>query len=123
MASIPAAYGLRGLPGPTGRGVHRGVAWVAQNEPPLLAHGTSSKARSYFCSWERRTTDRPHTMQLARCKMSCQVFSASCEKPESERGHSPPIATRGFLVSFCKLSQHACKPLRVGCHVGMTRSK
>jgi hypothetical protein len=40
MAFIPAAYGLRGLPGPTGRLVHRGVAWVAQHEPPLLAHGT-----------------------------------------------------------------------------------
>jgi hypothetical protein len=58
MAFIPAAYGLTGLPGPTGRYVHRGVAWLAHCEPPLLAHGTSSKARSYFCPWERLTTER-----------------------------------------------------------------
>ena len=44
MAFIPAAYGLRALPEPTGRGVHRGVAWVAQCEPPLVAHGTQVQA-------------------------------------------------------------------------------
>src|SRR5258708_10419587 len=39
------------------------------------AHGTSSKMRSYFSPWERLTTERPNTMQLARCKMSSQAFS------------------------------------------------
>src|SRR5260221_6621676 len=39
------------------------------------AHGTSSKMRSYFYPWERLTTERPNTMQLARCKMSSQAFS------------------------------------------------
>src|SRR5258707_4030079 len=39
------------------------------------AHGTSSKMRSYFSPWERLTTERPHTIQLARCKMSSQAFS------------------------------------------------
>ena len=49
-ASIAAAYDVKGLPGPRGRGVHRDVAWcgvmwrdvawVAHCEPPLRAHGT-----------------------------------------------------------------------------------
>jgi len=41
-ASISAACGLKGLPGPTGRGVHRGVA-LQHERPPLVAHGTCSK--------------------------------------------------------------------------------
>src|SRR5258708_30014233 len=39
------------------------------------AHGTSSKMRSYFYPWKRLTTERPNTIQLARCKMSSQAFS------------------------------------------------
>ena len=57
-ASISAAYGLRGLPGPTGRFVHRGVAWGAHCEPPLVAHGTCSTMRSYFHPSERLSLER-----------------------------------------------------------------
>ena len=57
-ASISAAYGLRGLPGPTGRFVHRGVAWGAHCEPPLVAHGTLSTMRSYFYPSERLSLER-----------------------------------------------------------------
>src|SRR5258707_14626395 len=39
------------------------------------APGTSSKMRSYLYPWERLTTERPNTIQLARCKMSSQGFS------------------------------------------------
>src|SRR5260221_13102997 len=39
------------------------------------APGTSSKMRSYLYPWERLTTERPNTIQLARCKMSSQAFS------------------------------------------------
>src|SRR5258707_14658173 len=39
------------------------------------APGTSSKMRSYLYPWERLTTERPNTIQLARCQMSSQAFS------------------------------------------------
>jgi hypothetical protein len=101
MAFIPAAYGLRGPSGPTGRYVHCGVAWLAQFEPPLLAHGAPSKARSYFYPWERRTTERPNTIRLARCKMSSHLFSHGGEIPASERTIHPPLETGDFLADFC----------------------
>jgi hypothetical protein len=99
-ASIPAAYGLRGLPGPTGQFVHRGVAWVAHCEPPLGAHGTSSKMRSYFYPSERLSLEPANTIQLARCKVSNHGF---CRKlAESERGQAihPPTEAGGFLAPF-----------------------
>ena len=44
-ASIAAAYGLKALPGPTGRGMH-GQASVTSKATRLVAHGTLSKVRS-----------------------------------------------------------------------------
>jgi hypothetical protein len=41
------------------------VAWVTQRSL-LVAHGTSSKVRSYFYPWERLTVERPNTIQLGK---------------------------------------------------------
>ena len=47
MAFIPAASGAKGLPGPTGRFIHRRVAWVARRTP-AQADGTRSNCAPAF---------------------------------------------------------------------------
>jgi hypothetical protein len=70
MAFIPAAYGLRALPEPTGRCVHRGVAWVAQNKPPLVAHGTQVQAAFLLLPRERLTVERQKQDSVGKVQMS-----------------------------------------------------
>src|SRR5215472_6487656 len=101
MPFIPAASGTKGLPGPSGRGGHHGVAWLAQGEPPLVAHGTSSKLRSYCYPSER--------LGLARCKMSYQPCLHRAERPATGDGHAtlcltvgPSGPPKGNLASACE---------------------
>ena len=50
----------------------RGV--VSSKQPPLVAHGTSSKARYCFYPRERLTAEPANSIGLVRCKMSYRPF-------------------------------------------------
>src|SRR5215467_5266808 len=101
-ASISAASGLTGLPGPTGRGVQRGVAWLAQCEAPLGAHGTSSKARSYFYPRERLTVERPNTIGVGKVQgVLPSILSHAGRIGDRSRPCIPRLKPRGFLAHYC----------------------
>jgi hypothetical protein len=68
------------------------------NRNPTQAHGTPSKARYCFYPWERRTTERPNSMELARCKVSWEGFSHKRAKPALTRAMHPPTEAGGFLA-------------------------
>src|SRR5215470_4964054 len=105
MAFIPAADGLRALPAPTGRGVLRGVAWLAHNEPPLVAHGTSSKRRSCFYVRERLSVERRKQDSVGKVQMSTTHYSTSVRVqvgwgpfiPRLKPGLSGPFSVRALL--------------------------
>ncbi len=82
---------------------------------PTQAHGTSSKARSYFYPWERLTTERPNTIELARCKVSYQPFSHNSMEPAKAKreGHASPDSSRELsgsgpvtILHTITMSQH-----------------
>src|SRR5215469_379657 len=123
-ASIPTAYGLKAVPPPTGRGMH-GRASLTSKATRLVAHGTSSKMRSYFYPSERLSLERPNTIELVRCKMSDHAFSHKQAEPVTTqdcwlkpRG-SPPHrldsspAACGGLVSVKEQQQAVLGPKRL----------
>jgi hypothetical protein len=72
-ASIPAASRLKALPPPT-RTVTASSGECDLYSNPTHAQRPSSKLRDCCSLWERRTTERPTRIWMARCKLSNQAF-------------------------------------------------
>jgi hypothetical protein len=86
MAFISAPYGLKGLPGPTGRFIHHEAA--LQHRRSLVAHGTRSKTRVLFLTGgtylETPKHDAVGTVQMSGLRVAhLFVVGASV-------GHSSP---------------------------------
>ena len=72
--------------------VHRGVAWLAQNKPPLVAHGTSSKLRSYLYPSERLSLERPHTISVGNVQKCPSSHSHTSEQQRKGERATYPYA-------------------------------
>ena len=98
-SSIAAASGLKGLPGPTGRGVHRRAS--SRFKPTGTRRKRTaprSKARSYVSQRERLTVERPNSDGGGTVHRVHQAVEHIRSLSVGLEAMHPPLESRGFLA-------------------------
>jgi hypothetical protein len=100
MAFIPAAYGLKAVPPPTGRFIHHWVS-VTSNETQLKRIAPVPRP-SCFYSREGLTLKPANTIRLARCKMSTGSLPYGLKPRHASPLGPRPRGLRRAKARFCQ---------------------